>query len=182
MPEQYVATDKRTGTEITVTGAFPPHPDDRVRIARTTTLFTRLMSTLLGKEESERRMGFRAVETQLELADALIRQDLGEVRRLVRETMQSLGVTDEQLEDLARQLRDLSGVDESAAADVARALGLDPTGGDAAAPHAPDSDGPAPDDANAADAGDADPDAADSGKTDAGPEHDPEDRDAPPVA
>ena len=179
MPEQYVATDKRTGTEITVTGAFPPHPDDRVRIARTTTLFTRLMSTLLGKEESERRLGFRAVETQLELADALIRQDLDEVRRLVRETMQSLGVTDEQLEDLARQLRDLSGMDASAADEVARALGLD-----SAAGAAPDSGGPAPDDADAGDgdAGDADAGDAGTGNTDPGPENGPEDRDAPPVA
>ena len=47
MAEQYVARDKRTDLEIQVTGDFPPHPDDRIRIARTTTLFTRLMSTIL---------------------------------------------------------------------------------------------------------------------------------------
>jgi hypothetical protein len=46
MPEQYAATDKRTGLEVAVTGEFPPAADDRIRIARTTTLFTRLMSTI----------------------------------------------------------------------------------------------------------------------------------------
>jgi hypothetical protein len=66
MAEQYVATDKRTGLEIAVTGQFPPHPDDRIRIARTTTLFTRLLSTILATEqESSRRERFLAVETQL---------------------------------------------------------------------------------------------------------------------
>ena len=118
MAQQYVATDKRTGLEVAVTGEFPPHPDDRVRIARTTTLFTRLMSTILVMGESERRSGFRAVETQLELADALIRQDLDDVRRLVRETMQSLGVTEEQLEDLAHQLRDLGGLEGDRLSDL----------------------------------------------------------------
>ena len=69
MPEKYVASDKRTGVEVAVTGDFPAHPDDRMRIARTTTLFTRLTSTLLVTEsDTERRAGFRAVETQLELA------------------------------------------------------------------------------------------------------------------
>ncbi len=116
--EQYVATDKATEVEVAVTAEFPPHPDDRVRIARTTTLFTRLVSTLLKKEESERRMGFRAVETQLELADALIRQDMEEVRRLVRETMAAMGVTQDQLDDLARQLRDLGGMDQETAVAV----------------------------------------------------------------
>ena len=97
-----------------------------MRIARTTTLFTRLTSTLLGMEsDSERRAGFRAVETQLELADALIRRDADDVRRLVRQTIESMGVTTEQLEDLARQLHQLSGVDESTVEEVARALGLD---------------------------------------------------------
>ena len=126
MPEQYVATDKRTGVEVAVTGEFPPHPEDRVRIARTATLFTRLMSTILGMEERERRQGFRAVETQLELADALIRQDMESVRRLVRQTMESMGVTEGQLNDLARQLRDLSGNEEMSAEEIARALGLPP--------------------------------------------------------
>lgn len=126
MPEQYVATDKRTGVEVAITGEFPPHPDDRMRIARTATLFTRLVSTLLGKEESERRTGFRAVETQLELADALIRQDLDEVRRLVRQTFESMGVTQQHLEGLARQLRDVSGLDEATIRELERALGLPP--------------------------------------------------------
>jgi len=84
MAEQYVATDKRTGFEVSVTGQFPEHPDDRMRIARTTTLFTRLMSTLLEKDETQRRLGFRAIEMQLELADALIRQDHSEAQRLRR--------------------------------------------------------------------------------------------------
>ena len=122
--EQYVATDKATGFEVAVTGEFPPHPDDRMRIARTTTLFTRLMSTLLTKEESERRTGFRAVETQLELAEALIRQDIEEVRRLVRETMGSMGVTQDQLDELARQLRDLGGIDEATAEQISQAFGI----------------------------------------------------------
>ena len=125
MPEQYVATDKRTGVQVAVTGEFPPHPDDRVRIARTTTLFTRLMSTILGMSESDRRAGFRAIETQLELADALIRQDMEDVRRLVRQTMESMGITQDQLDDLARQLRNLSGLDEMMGDEIARALGLD---------------------------------------------------------
>jgi hypothetical protein len=128
MPEQYVATDKRTGFEVQVTGEFPPHPDDRVRIARTTTLFTRLISTLLDSDEADRRSGFRAVETQLELADALIRQDMDDVRRLVKQTMENMGVTEGQLQDLARQLQDLGGMEDATAEQVARALGLDPEG------------------------------------------------------
>lgn len=126
MAQQYVATDKRSGLEVAVTGEFPPHPDDRVRIARTTTLFTRLMSTILVMSEGERRNGFRAVETQLELADALIRQNLDDVRRLVRETMQSLGVTEGQLEDLARQLRDLGGLESDRLSDLFGASGGSP--------------------------------------------------------
>ena len=110
MPEQYVATDKRSGLEVAVTGDFPEHPDDRVRIARTCTLFTRLVATILDKDETERRQGFRAVEIQLELADALIQQNMDEVQRLVRETMQTMGITNAQLDDLARQLHEL-GVD-----------------------------------------------------------------------
>ena len=96
MAEQYVARDKTTGFEVSVTGDFPEHPDDRMRIARTTTLFTRLMSTLLQRDDAQRRVGFRAIETQLELADALIRQDHDEVQRLVRETLTSMGVSEDQ--------------------------------------------------------------------------------------
>ena len=77
MPNQYVATDSSTGLEVTVTGNFPEDPDDRVRIARTSTLFTRLMATILAMEDATpRREGFRAVETQLEIADALLRREM----------------------------------------------------------------------------------------------------------
>jgi hypothetical protein len=107
MPEQYAATDKRTGLEVAVTGDFPAHPDDRMRIARTTTLFTRLMSTILATEnETERRERFHAVETQLELAEALIRQDMEEVNRLMRSTLERMGVTPEQMDEMARKLLD----------------------------------------------------------------------------
>lgn len=125
MPEQYVATDKRTGFEVQVTGEFPEHPDDRMRIARTTTLFTRLMSTLLERDEATRRTGFRAIETQLELADALIRQDHDEVQRLVRETLATMGIGEEVLRDLATRLADASGMDPEMARELGRALGLD---------------------------------------------------------
>ncbi len=105
MPEQYVAADKRTGLEVAVTGEFPPHHDDRIRIARTCTLFTRLLATILSNtSESERREQFVAIETQLELAEALIRGDLGEVQRLLQETMQRMGLGPEQLDEVARRL------------------------------------------------------------------------------
>lgn len=125
MADQYVATDKRTGFEVQVTGEFPEHPDDRMRIARTTTLFTRLMSTLLQRDEGTRRTGFRAIETQLELADALIRQDHDEVQRLVRETLATMGIGEEVLRDLATRLADASGMDAEMARELARTLGLD---------------------------------------------------------
>src|SRR3972149_4522308 len=74
MPQQYIASDARTGLEVQVTGNFPGDPGDRVRIARTTNLFTRLMATILAPEgEGERRERFRAIETQLEGADRLLR-------------------------------------------------------------------------------------------------------------
>lgn len=145
MSEQYVATDTKTGVEVAVTGDFPPHPDDRVRIARTVTLFTRLMATILAKEESERRAGFRAVETQLELADALIRQDMDEIRRLVRQTMQSMGVTDEQLRDIARQLKTLGGLEDVSAEELGRMFGFDVDGDADAEPHAESSSDRFPD-------------------------------------
>jgi|SRR3990170_522411 len=114
MPEQYVASDKRTGLEVAITGDFPDHPQDRVRIARTTNLFTRLAATMLAMEqESERREAFVAVETQLELADALIRHDMEEVQRLVHQTLDRLGITPEQMgaieEEIKRRLGDLPG-------------------------------------------------------------------------
>ncbi len=105
MPEQYVATDKRTGLEVAVTGEFPNHHDDRIRIARTTTLFTRLMATILGNtSESERREQFVAIETQLELAEALIRGDLEEVQRLLQQTMERMGIGPDQLDEVARRI------------------------------------------------------------------------------
>ncbi len=105
MTEQYVATDKRTGLEVTVTGDFPPHHDDRIRIARTSTLFTRLMSTILGNpSESERRDQFIAIETQLELAEALIRGDMQEVQTLLQATLKRMGLGPEELDEAARRI------------------------------------------------------------------------------
>jgi hypothetical protein len=107
MPNQYIASDTRTGLEVQVTGTFPEAPDDRVRIARTTNLFTRLMGTILSTEsDTDRRERFRAIETQLEVADALVRGDFGEVQRLVRETMHQMGVTEDQLREVEQQLRE----------------------------------------------------------------------------
>ncbi len=106
MPEQYVATDKRTGLEVAVTGEFPGHPQDRVRIARTTNLFARLMSTILSTEqETERREAFIAFETQMEIAEALIRQDMEEVQRLLRDTMSRMGITPDQMKQMEEELR-----------------------------------------------------------------------------
>lgn len=106
MPDQYAATDARTGLQVTITGALPADPDDRVRIARTTNLFTRLMATILALDDiAARRHGFRAVETQLEVADALMRGELSEVERLVRETLLTTGISDEQLRAIEEQLR-----------------------------------------------------------------------------
>lgn len=112
MPEQYAASDKRNGLEVTVTGEFPPLPDDRIRIARTTNLFTRLMATILATEnETDRREGFIAVELQLEMAEAMIRKDMAEVQDLVRRALERMGISPEQLkqveEELRKQLGDL---------------------------------------------------------------------------
>ena len=49
MPQRYVASDSATGLEIQVTGEFPDDPDDRVRIARTSTLCSTL--TQMGVSE-----------------------------------------------------------------------------------------------------------------------------------
>ena len=112
MPEQYVASDKRTGLEVAVTGEFPPNQDDRIRIARTTQLFTRLMSTILATEnQTDRRDRFLAIETQLELAEALIREDMEEVQRLMRQTMEKMGISKEQLDELAKRIIDQLGQD-----------------------------------------------------------------------
>lgn len=107
MPNQYSSRDPRTDLEVQVTGEFPEDPEDRVRIARTTNLFTRLMSTILGTENTtERRERFKAVETQLEIAEALVRGDMQEVQTLVHDTLSRYGVSDEQLRDVERQLRE----------------------------------------------------------------------------
>ncbi len=121
MPDQYAATDTRTGLQVTVTGDFPEDPEDRVRIARTCTLFTRLMATILDMDDTTpRRDGFRAVETQLEIADALLQQDMVEVQRLIRETLSTMGVTEAHLgeieAELRRQLEELGGTDPPPAA------------------------------------------------------------------
>src|SRR3972149_4114440 len=113
MSEQYVATDKRTGLEVAVTGAFPPDPQARIRIARTATLFTRLMSTMLSMEgEREQREAFIAVETQMELAEAMIRHDMEEVQRLLHEGLQRLGISPDQLGEIERELRRRFGGEE----------------------------------------------------------------------
>jgi hypothetical protein len=112
MPDQYIATDKRNGLEVAITGEFPEHHQDRIRIARTTNLFARLMATILSTEnETDRRDSFIAIANQLELADALIRHDHAEVQRLLQETMQKLGINPEQMkeieEEIRRRLRDM---------------------------------------------------------------------------
>ena len=127
MPEQYVATDKRTGLEVAVTGEFPPHHDDRIRIARTCTLFTRLLATILSNEsESDRREQFVAIETQLELAEALIRGDLEEVQRLLQQTMERMGMGPEQLDEVARRI--LKEFGESGPPDLSGLGDIRPTG------------------------------------------------------
>jgi hypothetical protein len=106
MAQQYSATDNRNGLSVTVTGDFPDDPEDRVRIARASNLFTRLMATMLVTEDpNERRERFKAIETQLEVAEALIRGDMSEVQRLIRETLASMGVSEEQLREVERELQ-----------------------------------------------------------------------------
>ena len=124
MAEQYVARDSETGFTVTVDGEFPPHPDDRMRIARTTTLFTRLMSTLLQRDETQRRLGFRAIETQLEIADALIKQDMEEVQRLMRDTLSQFGVNPDHLREFTEKIAEASGMDPRMAQEFARGLGF----------------------------------------------------------
>ena len=105
MAQQYVANDSRTGLEVTVKGEFPPHPDDRVRIARTTNLFTQLMATILATgNETERRQLFVSLESALEIADALARQDMESVNQLVQQFFNRHGLTPEQLQDMLKEL------------------------------------------------------------------------------
>ena len=106
MPQQYVATDSRTGLQVAVTGDFPEDPADRVRVARTSTLFTRLMATILDTAgEEERRARFRAVETQLEIAEALISGDHARVRELMRASLTQMGISEGQLAEAEREIR-----------------------------------------------------------------------------
>ena len=106
MTQEYSATDPRTGLQITIRGEFPADPEERVRIARTANLFTKLLSTILATENStERHERFRAIETQLEIADALIRGDAPEVQRLLRDTLTQMGVTEEQMRQVESELR-----------------------------------------------------------------------------
>jgi hypothetical protein len=104
MAEQYVASESRSGLEVAVKGEFPPHPDDRVRIARTTNLFTQLMATILStSNETERRQLFISLETALEIADALARQDMEAVNGLIQQFLSKHGLTPDQLQDLFRE-------------------------------------------------------------------------------
>jgi hypothetical protein len=112
MPQQYVATDNRTGLEVQVTGEFPPAPDDRVRIAATTNLFTRLMATILTTaNETERRGLFRSLEMALEWADAAARQDAEGMAALVRRFLAEAGITPEQIEEMFRRFQEGAGPD-----------------------------------------------------------------------
>jgi len=60
-----------------------------------------------------------------ELADALIRQDHAEVQRLVRETMTSMGVSEDQLRALAQRLAEAGGLDPRVAQELSRAFGFE---------------------------------------------------------
>jgi hypothetical protein len=104
MPQEYRASDGKTGLEVAVKGEFPPHPDDRVRIARTTNLFTQLMATILATaNESDRRQLFVSLESALEIADALARQDMEAVSGLMQQFLAKHGLTPEQLQDLLKE-------------------------------------------------------------------------------
>ncbi len=69
------------------------------------------MSTILSTEnETDRRERFLAIETQLEMAEALIRQDMPEVQRLMKSTLEKMGISADQMDEMAKkileQLRD----------------------------------------------------------------------------
>jgi hypothetical protein len=64
------------------------------------------MSTILEMEsESDRREALIAVETQMELAEALIRHDTEEVQRLLQGTLAKLGITPEQMKEIEEEIR-----------------------------------------------------------------------------
>jgi hypothetical protein len=105
MAQEYRATENRTGLEVAVKGEFPPHPDDRVRIARTTNLFTQLMATILDtSNETERRQLFISLESALEIADALARRDMEGVNELMQQFLLKHGLTPEQLQEMLKEL------------------------------------------------------------------------------
>ena|SRR6266849_3011389 len=105
MADQYVASDKQSGLEVSITGRFPPVPEDRIHLARTANLFTRLLAIGLATEnDTERRELFTHLEAQLELAAALIKQDFPEVTRLMQEMLNRIGLTPERMEEMAKEL------------------------------------------------------------------------------
>jgi hypothetical protein len=55
MPQQYVASENRTGLEVAVKGEFPPHPDDRVRIAHHEPVYATDGDDPSTENETERR-------------------------------------------------------------------------------------------------------------------------------
>ena len=105
MPDQYVATDKLSGLEVAITGQFPVAPEDRIHLARTANLFTRLLAAALAtSNDTERRELFTHLETQLELVAALIKGDMEEVQRLMQAMLTRIGLTPERMEEMAREL------------------------------------------------------------------------------
>ncbi|HLZ71527.1 MAG TPA: hypothetical protein VKV26_16615 [Dehalococcoidia bacterium] len=105
MADQYIATDKQSGLEIAITGQFPLAPEDRIHVARTVNLFTKLMAAgLATTSDSDRRELFTHLESQLELAAALIKEDFNEVSRLMQEMLTRIGLTPEKMEEMAKEL------------------------------------------------------------------------------
>jgi gamma-glutamyl phosphate reductase len=105
MADQYIATDKQSGLEVSITGTFPAIPEDRMHVARTANLFTRLLAAGLATEnDTERRELFTHLESQLELAAALIKEDAAEVQRLMQEMLSRIGLTPERMEEMAKDL------------------------------------------------------------------------------
>lgn len=104
MADQYVATDKDSGLEVAITGTFPPVPEDRIHLARTANLFTKLLAAgLATSNDSERRELFTHLEAQLELAAALVKQDFAEVTRLMQEMLARIGLTPERMQEMAKE-------------------------------------------------------------------------------
>ena len=110
MPQQYNAKDTRTGLEVLITGEFPPDKDDRIRIAATANLFTRLMGTILATDNAtERRTLFRSLETALDWADAAARQDVEAMGLVMQKLLGELGITQEQLEEMIKRFQEGGG-------------------------------------------------------------------------